>query len=550
VTVLDTFYLLFKSDAPQATAEIAKLEKQIDALKDKGKKRSEQEKKDLKEAIAQHKELTQTVAESQKETAKFVDSIGSATAALVGFAAVRAGIGNANSFNSNLAVQSKLLQQNVRDLKVYSSAAEAAGGTKEGYLGDAGRFATDARSRGIRNPDYVKYLESVRAQLKQFTGPNAADDKRNYLNRFSYVSDSGTRNMLLDDNEWNKQIGQSNKNVKFDYNDADAAREAESTLSHYKEIIDSFFTRLSTFLGPGVTGALTSQAGGVVEGVGALWALKKLFGVAKAAVPGAGASTAAGAVGFDVVTGTAGGAIAGAAGAGALTIGGLITGAVIAGLSIFRHQQTADFLDNHGLNPFGSGSKSGPIGGDAMSILMGMGRTKEEAAAMIGNFQQESSMNPFTRGDGGKAYGIAQWHLPRVLAILKNTGIDVRTAGLADQLKAADWEMKNGDIGFDDAHFKSLSGAGAKGSYFSTNFERPLDTMGEAVKRAKNALNIVNDTPFNSMGGGSKTTSVKIDKIEVNTQATDAQGIAKGIGDQMISVIRRVVAENDDGVNS
>jgi hypothetical protein len=43
MTVLDTFYLLFKTDAPGAKAEAAALDKQLDELEKKGKKRSEDE---------------------------------------------------------------------------------------------------------------------------------------------------------------------------------------------------------------------------------------------------------------------------------------------------------------------------------------------------------------------------------------------------------------------------------------------------------------------------------------------------------------------------
>ena len=84
MTILDTFYLLFKSDAGNVKTDMAAMEKQIDALREKGKKRSEQENKDLKELIARQKELTDSVKDSQKETDKFVNSIADATAALVG----------------------------------------------------------------------------------------------------------------------------------------------------------------------------------------------------------------------------------------------------------------------------------------------------------------------------------------------------------------------------------------------------------------------------------------------------------------------------------
>jgi hypothetical protein len=50
-------------------------------------------------------------------------------------------------------------------------------------------------------------------------------------------------------------------------------------------------------------------------------------------------------------------------------------------------------------------------------------------------------------------------------------------------------------------------------------------------------------------GKGDRTQSVKIDKVEVQTQATDAGGIAKAIGGALGSQLRRTSSQWDDGVS-
>lgn len=66
------------------------------------------------------------------------------------------------------------------------------------------------------------------------------------------------------------------------------------------------------------------------------------------------------------------------------------------------------------------------------------------AVCVIGNQEGEYSLEwPPGIGDGGKAFGIGQWHKERADIIEAKTGIDVRTAGVRDQNRAMWWELKN-----------------------------------------------------------------------------------------------------------
>jgi hypothetical protein len=50
--------------------------------------------------------------------------------------------------------------------------------------------------------------------------------------------------------------------------------------------------------------------------------------------------------------------------------------------------------------------------------------------------------------------------------------------------------------------------------------------------------------------GGNRTTSVKIDNVNVQTQATDPAGIAQGIGPALQNEFRNTISNYDDGVST
>ena len=74
------------------------------------------------------------------------------------------------------------------------------------------------------------------------------------------------------------------------------------------------------------------------------------------------------------------------------------------------------------------------------------------ACGFVANADAESSIDPTLIGDNGKAFGLHQWHMDRVILIrdggqgYKGCGIDVsKQTDLADQLKAAWWELQHSE---------------------------------------------------------------------------------------------------------
>ncbi|NPD68920.1 hypothetical protein HN018_02885 [Lichenicola cladoniae] len=126
------------------------------------------------------------------------------------------------------------------------------------------------------------------------------------------------------------------------------------------------------------------------------------------------------------------------------------------------------------------------------SLLTSLGLDRNHALAMLGNFEQESSLNPGARN--GHHYGIEQWDDSRADAIKAQTGIDVRTAGYADQIKAAAWEVMYGN---ERNHAKGFFGAGDLKSAtgrFASDIERSGEHPGMVGfdNRIANSLNADN----------------------------------------------------------
>lgn len=96
---------------------------------------------------------------------------------------------------------------------------------------------------------------------------------------------------------------------------------------------------------------------------------------------------------------------------------------------------------------YGGGAGLGGNGSteEAMNFFMSRGWSREQAAGIVGNLQAESGANLKINavGDGGKAYGIAQWHPDRQAKFQEVMGKPIRQSNFQEQLQFIDWELKN-----------------------------------------------------------------------------------------------------------
>lgn len=93
----------------------------------------------------------------------------------------------------------------------------------------------------------------------------------------------------------------------------------------------------------------------------------------------------------------------------------------------------------------GVGAGSTDRAKQAMDFFMAQGLSREQAAGLVGNLQAESGagLNTHAVGDGGRAFGIAQWHPDRQALFKKAFGKDIRQSTFEEQLQFIMWEFQN-----------------------------------------------------------------------------------------------------------
>lgn len=150
---------------------------------------------------------------------------------------------------------------------------------------------------------------------------------------------------------------------------------------------------------------------------------------------------------------------------------------------------------------------TGPSGGgsakqNAMAYFMRMGWTREQAAGIVANLQHESNFDPRAVGDGGKAYGVAQWHPDRQANFAKWAGKDIRDSSLEEQLAFVNYELTKGAEQRAGKLLRAAENADQAGRIVSQYYERPLKREEEAQKRGASAVQIAQTTNINVNGVG------------------------------------------------
>ena len=195
-----------------------------------------------------------------------------------------------------------------------------------------------------------------------------------------------------------------------------------------------------------------------------------------------------------------------------------------------------------------------------MDYFMSQGWSKEQAAGIVGNLTQESGLNPNAKNANGMR-GIAQWNKDRQKDFENwaGFGIDDPRANLMKQAEFVQYELTKGKeqkagielskqnttIGASNAIFSEYERPGddtaAKRAQYALQYSQMTGASGyersgddTAAKRAQYALQYSQMTgaSANAPAGSStaNNTQVEINSINVNTQATDADGISKSIG--------------------
>lgn len=127
---------------------------------------------------------------------------------------------------------------------------------------------------------------------------------------------------------------------------------------------------------------------------------------------------------------------------------------------------------------------------DPLDFFTSQGWADYQAAGIIGNLYGESGLNPAAVGDGGRAYGIAQWHPDRQQVFKNVFGVPIQGSSLNQQLQFVQYELQHNE----SAAAKALRGTtnlADATSTFMRKYERPADgsSFGNRLAHAAEVLN-------------------------------------------------------------
>lgn len=173
------------------------------------------------------------------------------------------------------------------------------------------------------------------------------------------------------------------------------------------------------------------------------------------------------------------------------------------------------------------------------------GWSPAQAAGITANLMAESGGNMRAVGDNGQAFGLAQWHKDRQQAFARQFGHDMQTATLGEQLAFVQYELTQGSEKAAGDALRRATSAAQAGAIVSRQYERPADATGEAARRGNAAQLLAGikgaSSPLAAAGSSTAAAPVSADNsvktdiqtINVYTQATDANGIARDMGKSM-----------------
>jgi hypothetical protein len=182
--------------------------------------------------------------------------------------------------------------------------------------------------------------------------------------------------------------------------------------------------------------------------------------------------------------------------------------------------------------------------------LMKLGWTKEQATGIAANIQRESGGRADAVGDNGQAYGLAQWHPDRQANFERFAGKNIRQSSHEEQVAFIDYELRKGSEQNAGRALSSARTAAEAAAIVASKYERPADVAGESQKRAEmaqamtggarpdpslqtGAVAKVSSSSVSNTAATTNTSEVHVGQITVQTQATDAKGIARAIGGEI-----------------
>lgn len=129
--------------------------------------------------------------------------------------------------------------------------------------------------------------------------------------------------------------------------------------------------------------------------------------------------------------------------------------------------------------------------GYAVNFMQNLGWDRQQAIGIVANLKQESELRSGAVGDGGKAYGVAQWHADRQAEFRRVFGKSIQGSSLDDQLRFVHYEMTKGNEQGAGRKLKATQTAQDAAAVVSRYYERPLARDVEMTRRAGIASSII-----------------------------------------------------------
>lgn len=213
-----------------------------------------------------------------------------------------------------------------------------------------------------------------------------------------------------------------------------------------------------------------------------------------------GASALKGLAALRILTGMGAAAGAGAGVAGAAAAGA--SGAVVAAGGAAALLYSSKLNEGEDTELLNNRLKKG--GGEAVGatvdFFMKKGWSREQAEGWAANIEQESGFKANAEGDGGRAYGLAQWHPDRQAEFTKFLGKDIRKSTGAEQLEFLNYEATLGREKAAGQKVRSATTASDAASVISSEYLRPADREGEASRRGERAAGYIDNRQFHIHG--------------------------------------------------
>lgn len=469
-------------------------------------------------------------------------------AVLAGKLAIDKVVGDFKSAGTELNNFNKLTGLSTQNVQMLGQALKAQGGNASDAFaamkkiqdlmaspitGDTGWFG-DVAKLGL-NPDVIIGAQSTAEALVGIAGEfeHMSALNQRLAGQALGLDDSTVRLLMRGRDEVEKQLDVRGKLALMTQKQIeDAAR-----LTHATSELDQVFTDIGNTIAGELTPAFAEMAedfvafyrdnkdlidSGLKEFFGGLADNIELVSAALILMGGAGALKGLAAlravVGLGAASAGAGGAVAAGAGVSMAGVAGVGAAALMYSSSLNVGEDT-DLLNNR--------LKKG--GGEAVAAVvdyfMSKGWTQDQAEGIAANLEQESGFKANASGDGGQAYGLAQWHPDRQAEFAKQYGKDIRNSTGAEQLEFIQHELTKGNERAAGKSLRTATSAYDAAAIVSREYERPgIDDMArdrEAASRGDRAAGYTDNRVYHINGADTeKVKQVLNEQMGMMTEQT------------------------------